>query len=456
MYKVFIVDDEPLVIKSLISCVRWEDYGFVIAGYALSGAEAFEEITRVKPDLVFTDIRMPGISGLELIRNLKNAANEALFVIISGHAEFALAQKAISYGVFGYCLKPVDDEDIVAYLKKARTLLQSMAPPLKAELLDMLEDGESSQEELRSALLLRGVDLGSGDPYRAVVVLGKSKQAPEGWKNAVSLRIGYGKTAYLIREENLTDALQNGTEGEMIKGIGASDPFRGVEQIKEAIESAEERAYRYFVTGREGLLTDTDTDAEPSSPELTIQVNEAVASQDRAKLRTLLEQVRALFSNGKLTMKDALIIYNRVRQDEPIFTYDKLARMFGDAQEMLDELLRELALEPVPVPAKNRLIGPIQHYIQEHFQEDVSIHDISARFNINPNYFSQLFKKEVGMTFTEFVTTLRVQLACELLIQTDLPISEIAEKAGYEDYFYFSRVFKKLTGTSPSLYRNLS
>ncbi|MFC5471821.1 helix-turn-helix domain-containing protein [Cohnella suwonensis] len=452
MYKVFIVDDELLVIKSLIASMRWEEYGFEIAGHALSGTEAFEEISRLKPDLVFTDIRMPGIGGLELIRNLKNAANQALFVIISGYAEFALAQKAIHYGAFGYCLKPFDDEEIASYLKKARTLLKNRQPSLDAELLDMLEDGESSIEELRTALLARGVDLGSGDPYLAVVVLGKSKQAPEGWKNAVSLRIGYGKTAYLIREMSLTDALRNGTEGETIKGIGASDPFRGLGQIKEAIESAEERAYRYFVTGREGLLTDAD--AEPSSPELTIQLNEAVASQDRAKLRTLLEQVRALFSDGRLTIKDALIIYNRVQQEETIFTYDKLARTFGDAQEMLDELLRGLGREATHALTKNRLIGPIQDYIKMHFQEDVSIHDISAKFSINPNYFSQLFKKEVGLTFTEYVTTLRVQHACELLRQTDLSIAEIAEKAGYEDYFYFSRVFKKLTGTSPRLYRN--
>lgn len=452
MYKVFIVDDEPLVIKSLISCVRWEDYGFEIAGYALSGAEAFEEITRVKPNLVFTDIRMPGISGLELIRNLKNAANEALFVIISGHAEFALAQKAINYGVFGYCLKPVDDEDIVAYLKKARTFLQSMAPPLKAELLDMLEDGESSQEELRSALLARNVDLESGDPYRSVVVLWKGKQASEGLKNAVSLRIGYGKTAYFIQGENLTDALRIEMEGEPIKGIGLSNPIIGVGKIKEAIESAEERAFQYFVTGGEGLLTDADP--KLSNPEMMMHLNEAIASQDRGKLRTVLEQIRPLFSSGQLTMKDALVLYNRVHQDEPVFTYNQLARMFGDAQHMLDELLQGLGRETFPAPTKSRLIGPIREYIQEHYQDDITIHDISELFNITPNYFSQLFKKEVGMTFTEYVTTLRVDHACELLRQTDLPIAEIAEKSGYEDYFYFSRVFKKLMGISPSLYRN--
>jgi two-component system response regulator YesN len=92
--------------------------------------------------------------------------------------------------------------------------------------------------------------------------------------------------------------------------------------------------------------------------------------------------------------------------------------------------------------------------VNKNFSDDIAIRQISQIFFINPSYLSQLFKKEVGETFTKYLMKLRIQYSCELLKDTSLNISEIAEKSGYADYFYFARVFKKVTGDTPSQFRS--
>lgn len=257
MYKVFLVDDEELVIKSLMASVDWNSFGFEIAGYALSGGEAYERIKEIKPDIVFTDIRMPGISGLELIKNIKKTMVNTICIVISGYAEFAYAQKAINYGAFGYCLKPFDEEEIGSYLNKAKVMLDSHSAKNVPDFIDLIA-------------------------------------------NEANDTIGFDVSKYT-----------------------------------------------------------------------------------------------------------------------------------------------------------NPTFKTILKYVNNNFCSDISIQSISKDLNVNASYISQLFKKEVGITFTEYLSNLRIDRACNMLKTTDLSISEIAEKTGYNDFFYFSRIFKKIKGMPPSKYRNL-
>ncbi|MGO4695443.1 helix-turn-helix domain-containing protein [Paenibacillus sp. 2TAB26] len=277
MYKVFLVDDEELVIKSLIASVDWEAYGFQVSGFALTGLEAFDAIQAIEPHLVFTDIRMPGISGLELIKQLQDVSSRALVIVLSGYAEFALAQKAINYGAFGYCLKPFDEFEISGFLKKASKIIKDNEKYKDADILEYLEAGALEHtERLKKMLLAAGI----------------------------------------IQESQ-----------EAVRNIG------GTQQVR------------------------------------------------------------------------------------------------------------------------NRSFKGILEYVDEHYREELTISFLSEHFNVNANYISQLFKKETNTTFTQYVTALRMEYACRLLSETDLPINEVAEQSGYSDYFYFSRIFKRAKGTTPSSYR---
>ncbi len=390
MFKVFLVDDEELVIKSLIASVNWNEYGYEVVGYALSGTEAFEAITRIKPDVVFTDIRMPGMSGLELIKKVKEAGSRALVILISGYAEFAFAQKAINYGAFGYCLKPFDDDEIAGYLNKATAILEDRQSSSETKILDFIEENNvQAQDGLRKALKLFGIDMESEAGIKVVVSIGKNKLRLYGVSNCIILRIGYGKYAYLIQADrdnrisiDLGAASTNG-----IKGIGASGIHRHAEQIKEAIHSAELKAYRYFTMGKEYSLAE-EADAEALENVQSIRrLEEAVEKNHLDALRELLDEMIGLFKGGQLNIKHALIVYNHIlsfiqkHEDEPyedyMYSEEKLTRLFNSAEDMLLHLKGLLAEklennnDRMLPKARNRTFNSIFKYVNENYCSDI-------------------------------------------------------------------------------------
>ena len=121
----------------------------------------------------------------------------------------------------------------------------------------------------------------------------------------------------------------------------------------------------------------------------------------------------------------------------------------------MEKKKKEQKEEDLPIfPVKNRIVRCMLSYIHEHCSECISIQQIAEHCSVNPNYASQLFNQEMNKTFSCYVTELRIEQAVKLLQDTDLPVSEIALKTGYRDYFYFAKVFKKTMGITPTAYRN--
>lgn len=124
MLKVLLVDDEMYVRKGLYELIDWMDLNMEIIGEAENGAEALNLIESLQPDVIITDIRMPILDGLELIRAVeKMPLLEPVFIIISGYHDFKYAQQAIRYGVHDYILKPIDDEELTTTLQKSANLI---------------------------------------------------------------------------------------------------------------------------------------------------------------------------------------------------------------------------------------------------------------------------------------------------------------------------------------------
>lgn len=133
MYKAIIIDDEKWVIKSLIATIKGQEF-FTIIGEAYDGISGLEMIRNQKPDLAFIDVRIPGMSGLEVLKAAMQEELPTLFIVISGHAEFAYAQKAILYNAIGYCLKPFSKSELFDAMEKAYTLIEEhkkAVPPIQ-------------------------------------------------------------------------------------------------------------------------------------------------------------------------------------------------------------------------------------------------------------------------------------------------------------------------------------
>ena len=119
MYSVIVVEDEDILRKGIILTTDWQSLNLRVVGEANNGLEGSLLARKLRPDIIITDVAMPGKNGLEMIQNLYEELPDTEFLIISGHAEFEFAQKALFYGVKGYILKPIDPKELVAHLKRA-------------------------------------------------------------------------------------------------------------------------------------------------------------------------------------------------------------------------------------------------------------------------------------------------------------------------------------------------
>lgn len=470
MYKVLIVDDESYVVKSLHSTIDWSEYGYEVIGQAGNGVEALELIGALKPDLVFADVKMPGMGGLELIRIASGQYPDVLFIMISGHAEFSYAQNAMNNGALGYCLKPFEDSEIISMLGKASARLNQQRAAAGLKLLEELED-VSDEKRLRASRTLEklGVTRERKDGKLQIAVsIGSGLLSFPLAIQAASLRIGNNKHLYILDERYAAEARRHlqAWFPRGVKGIGWRSSVVAIEAAIDDIEAVIEAAYQFFITGKAGLF-ETGKSVDAVHPALQ-RLGEALERKDLKTIRDVLASLGS--DRSQLTIRHALRIYNTVmsylyrsdtdKLEDYAYSYEHLARLYPDFGQMTTELLRLLdrsvsyRATQVPRAAKNDTFQSILKFIDEHYEGDISIQSISRRFDINPNYVSQLFKKNLGETFTDYIARMRMKQAGQLLQTTTLPVHEIASRVGYDEYYYFARVFKKITGQTPSDFRS--
>ncbi|MBW7454906.1 helix-turn-helix domain-containing protein [Paenibacillus sepulcri] len=468
MLKVLIVDDENWVVESLKDMVDWQSHGFEVVGQAYNGVDALEAMNRLKPDVVFTDIRMPEMNGLELIQRARSLAFPIHFVVVSGYAEFAYAQKALTHGALAYCLKPFDEIEINGVLAKISRMHAVASPARDSSLIHLLEDPNAgNQLKLQEELEKEGFSDWSSAGIAAVVSVGSSElesiQGP-----VIKLKIGTAKTAFLLQERQaaaLRDKWRTGVP-QGIRGIGFSGKITDLGEIREAISGADMLAHQFFVTGKPAVY-DQQPFRDQELNRYMVDMSTAVRDKDNPAIHLVFERIGELFRAQALSIRHAFQVYNmtvsflfKLGQTESIlYSYEQLVQSYEHVFAMLDEL-ESLATgysgtaDPLSVETKNRTFNAILRFVTDHFTQELSLQSLADQFFMNPSYISQLFKKEVGETFTAYISRLRIAYARELLDHEQYSIQEIAEKIGYQDYFYFARIFKKMTGTTPSQYRN--
>lgn len=174
MYRLLVVDDEPWIRERLCETIDWASLGVVVAGAADDGLQALELAECMKPDIILTDIRMPVMDGLELIRGLRENGNAAKVVIISGYQDFEYAQKAIKFGAFDYILKPVDDKELMGIIRRCASELndKSEREQRMADAQRQIEDSRPGLRELFLISLLNGRFTGAGEIATELAHLG--------------------------------------------------------------------------------------------------------------------------------------------------------------------------------------------------------------------------------------------------------------------------------------------
>lgn len=472
MYRVIIADDEPWIVYSLVHSIDWESLDFTICATAENGPQALEKCLTEQPDVLFSDIRMPGLDGLELLEKLRIELPDIEVVFISGYAEFNYTQHAVRHGAADYLIKQVSATQLTETLERLKGRLEQKANSTLNDVYYALLDENKRLSVAEWAKCCKQFRVYPN--FRFITFSVKEQDPTYSMKQywlpefgQLLLRTGKNKYSALIGYTfnegftNWIDRLTKRNAGYI--GISAevnSDyPF----------SSLHRQADIAFCTA---MLAGADTpliynkeypyDSEQKITEYIMLFEKALKSNDFSMCARLLTQIGGTCKGLMLDrVADVFnLLVNILKRYFPFdsdalepFSYRRLATELTSMDAVFNFLKQNLQITDNLISTE--LLGQnILQYIDTHYTEELRLPDLAARYHFSPSYFSTLFKKHTGTTLTRYITTKRITLAKRLLNESNISIQDIVERIGYNDYFQFIKVFKREVGVTPGHYRN--
>ena len=472
MLRVVLADDENKVILLMQKLIDWEALGYEIAGTANDGLRALELVREKQPHLLITDVRMPGCDGIELIQRAKALQPKLHFIVISGYRKFEYAQNALKYGVEDYLLKPLKQEELTGILLR---LKEKMGQEAALE-FQLKRSGEHQQELLLDALLGTaergtsflsagqangeyGFHFGSGTYAAAVIRV----DVPDAESYQDGYRILLRHALEIVRRESglLTEefAASLGHAGIAVllylRAYHAVEVTQCFTKIRKEIENQRDLFWNVQATVCLGSRRDSLEQAGESMREALWLCRDRLCRPPDLNGQMVEDWFRQVL--------EACLYGMRQSGETEAPLEEEMDKRFWHCTDMaaVYRLLRQgiqaeiQRLKEAKALREMRPITEAKHYIQQHYQEALRLEDVSTAVGFNATYFSTLFKKETGQNFMDYLTELRISKAKELLCGEELSVQDVAEQVGYRDLKYFSRLFKKLTGVSPSDYKKL-
>ena len=540
MYRIMIADDEGIAVDSFTYMIKEEFKDGCIIESAKTGRSVIELAERFRPDIALMDIRMPGINGIDAIKEIRKRNPGIIFIVISAYDKFGYAKEALSLGVMDYLNKPVDKTVLIETLRRAMNKVDSerekrtrdLAIPEKMEAVTPILEGglvynllfqEYYSEDIENYKRLLEIDTNYG--YMIALVFGDA-QEDGNLKNVVgtSVRIqsqtrdlrdivkSYisgmvgsvmgNKIAIFVPYDKKISEEELG-EGEERNELNYNERLEVIDLIRNMVRRLNSQLDAVFRAGvgtvrplseqmtsyneaLECLSMSSGSVAHASDLAVGVEYEDnypvdteraifegirkgdmgmTISSAnyffdwmldnydnytDDIKLKTLEFVLRAESTAYKLSgetyrfrsREDYLKFINRVE------SYDKLRKWFNDK---LTEACHDVKSRKEN--RSNGIIDRAKEYIMHNYKKDISLDDVSREVDISPYYFSKLFKEATGDTFIEYLTNIRIDKAKELLDNTDLSMKEICSQVGYQNPNYFSRIFKKNVGVTPTEYK---
>lgn len=413
MLKVLIVDDEPAALRSLRYLIPWEETGFTVSAVADCGERALELDDEQRFDLIITDIKMPGMDGLQLASAVRSRSDTPVF-IVSGFHEFDYARQGIQLGVKDYLLKPVEAEELLRCLDHVKRELAR-----KARLEQTLYRSLPALREQAAERWARGSREALGE-------LAELGIGPE-WE--------YSRYAVMLIELDDSPKKADGTS--------AVDDDRIRLRCFAVRNITDERA------GRHGLSFREDGDRRIV---MIIKLHEGLNSE-----RQLADWAERLRQDLIRYAKEEVWIAIGGVAGSP----EELPRSYEAALAV--SRYRRNARESLPVATSEEVLGTneagialvrqAERIIRRQFKQNAELKRLAAELHVNPNYLGQQFRSVTGMTFKDYVTKLRMETAKELLLYTDKKVYEIADEVGIRDLDWFYKRFKAYAGISANEFR---
>ncbi|WP_169088917.1 response regulator transcription factor [Paenibacillus sp. PL91] len=511
--RVLIVDDEILARQGIKHLLNWENEGVEIVGEASNGKEALELIEELEPHIVITDIVMPIMGGEELTRAIKKRFPEIEVIILSSFGEFDYVRSTFQSGVADYILKPkLEAIQLLEIVKRTARKIPSLKLVESDDeagvsiklVLDKLISGYEVDIEntvIAEAFPHHGFRLLGAD-LKQLAGKGRERHADSQWLNEMTdeldASLPHAVYFHLPTEPNTVVLLVNldnreqdhltsiarklaARTGEQLPEIGwtIGEPFTDLRELGANYKDSflKINAYRYFLPASQHLIVHGELPAangEARPFNMTSFTELMNRRQFEEAFTMLLEHVNALASQYKtdvfefksflgnvifnITILLGRLESNMKKLDDAKYAYFKSigeSMHVSEALSLLHSFIAEASdvIQSRGASGSNPNMVQLLHFIQEHYAEPLSLTEIAKHFHFNPSYLSSYFTSHNKEGFSEYLNKIRVEKAAELLQQDTASISEISGMVGYSDHSYFTKVFKKLTGLSPSHYR---
>ncbi len=454
--RVLIVDDEPLIHVSIEYCLNELKMPELTVFHAYHGGEMLQNLKDNRIDLALVDIRMPGINGLEGIASAKKLYPQTVYYVMSSYSEFEYAREAVKLGVVEYLMKPLTTEDLRRVVQDTHTAISQQKQRLRDDLRNWVAGTVGSHEmnylfprDYHTAVILLTYDGSDDTAFWVPHVVNEHSD------EIVSHPTGDGLILTIFSQNYkwLQSFLRNFPETDYPQGVtvftsglcGDHTILRS--QLLELIRLAPGRVFS-GVNQRYAL----GTMAKRSEEQLTsaaawIGWRDAFRQMEYGNYLTVCAQLREQTRGQQLSAEDM----------EGLKTFVEAVTQRSWHATTAVDILRDI----IPMGAldlrqseKGDKLDQILHYIQENFRKDISVANLSEQFQITPNYLSTLLKKRLGMKFTDYLNSLRLSYAKELLLTSRLSVREIMEKSGYYSQSYFTKLFLEKEGCTPAEYRS--
>ncbi len=445
MLKIIIVDDERAASELIASCLNKSELDVEIAGIFENATDALDFARKNEIDIVMTDIKMPGMDGLELTKILKEDNPSLKVVIFSGYDEFEFAQKAISYGVSEYLLKPVNLKEMFACIKK-------ISEQIKQEKIGKPDFYPEMREEFLNDLTM-GIITDYGMYTKKFDMLSFPFEKEDSAGVVFSVEYSEDDMAFVWKygRGTLLTAVTNVIEKNIL-----SCHIYPLEISKGAM--------RFILVGDKNNIDKELIETEIKT-ELGLDIKIEIFMEFENLWKMSADYPKNVSKGKKLSfLVSQIVTGNELNAD--IILKDVLKDMKeDDKKNFISQLTKLLSIEDNGgINVKNiietckekqnsdLIIEKACQYIGKNYMKDITRDDVADYVFMNSSYFSRYFSKKVGISFYDYLVNIRMQKAMELL-KTNKKIADIGEKVGYQYQKYFIKNFKRHTGYTPSDYR---
>jgi len=529
--KLLVVDDEINIRTGIQEGIDWDCIGISKVCIAADAYEALDIFKAEFPEIVITDIRMPGMDGLELIEKIMKISPYTKFVILSGYSEFEYAKKGMQLGVVDYELKPVKVKKLIDIVSKIKDEINKNEENEKeigkyiesykkkfltdvfngaiSEQKDILEgfnklygfdisgtlvclaleidnyyirvSSMSEQEKLNLSTHIADMVTNCLNPVKSVLL----EKAPNQYLIICKTgRTGSDQSNFKANLHKMFNYLSRSLTEKygLTVSMGISG-YGGVGNMPEICRNSL-RAIQYkLYKGKNSIIYFDEINSSSSGSDYYL-INDETEKEIKYKisnfdLKGIHEILKREFDNIKArqghtengirnfcldlinvlirTTKENGVDFDELFKDNiKIYYGDKKYDTLEDYKEWVLDVYREVigGFSDLKGVKRRVLMLKAVEYIKKYYDRDITIENLSEYVGKTPNYFSHLFKKEFGVSFSEYLNKVRIEKAKSLLRNTNLLSYEIAEKVGFSDNKYFTQVFKKFAGCSPFKYRN--